>query len=264
MTNEEMALAIQAGDDSIVLPLFTQNMGFIYQQAKKWEEAFQPHPEYDIEDLQQNAYFAVLEGAQRFDPNKGLYITVLAYTLKTAFSELCGVRTEAQRKDPMKSALRLEAPLPGGDKEGEAFGDTIADQRNGIEEVEEAMYSSYVSDTVHKAVNNLNDRQRNCIDLIYFHSKTASEIGKQLDISAQSVYAAKKDGIRNIRKGRYMPVLSEIYYGTRNYYRGNDLASFRNTGSSLPEMELLRKEQFDQQCQAAIKRISRERKLPCL
>lgn len=175
MTNEEMALSIQAGDTSLLLPLFKQNMGFIYQQAKKWEEAFQTHPEYDIEDLQQNAYFAVLEAAQRFDPNKGLYITMLAYTLKTAFAELCGVRTEAQRKDPVKSPLRLEEPI--FDDGGYAtLSDTIADPRDDMEAVEDAMYAVYVSDTVRKAVDSLGEQQRLCISLRYLQGKTKKRL----------------------------------------------------------------------------------------
>lgn len=263
MTNEEMALSIQAGDTSLLLPLFKQNMGFIYQQAKKWEEAFQPHPAYDIEDLQQNAYFAVLEAAQRFDPNKGLYITMLAYTLKTAFAELCGVRTEAQRKDPVKSPLRIEEPI--FDDGGYAtLSDTIADPRDDMKAVEDAMYAVYVSDTVRKAVDSLGERQRLCIALRYLDGKTQKEIGEQLHVSSQRVHQMERDGLRRLRKCKYTPELSEIYYGSRDYYKGTGRTAYMRTGTSAPERELLRKEEFDRRYQGAAKKLSRDKKISLL
>ena len=67
-----------------------------------------------------------------------------------------------------------------------------------------------------------------------------------------------------IREGQYMPDLSEIYYGSRNYYKGTGRTAYRQTGASSPERELLRKERFERRYKAANKRLSRDGKIALL
>lgn len=265
MSNEEMVLAIQAGDDSLILPLWEQCKGLICKEAHRWARAFENRPEIDVDDLIQSGYFALLNAAQSFkpDPERGTFAGLLYWTLKGAFADACNVRTRTQQKDPIKSPLRLESPIPG-DADGRELGDTIADQRNGIEEAEEAIYSDYVSETVHKAVDSLEDRQRLCIDMRYFQGKTQQEISELWNVSGQRVQQIERQGLRRIREGQYMPDLSEIYYGSRNYYKGTGRTAYRQTGASSPEREMLRKERFERCCTTANKKLSRERKVNLL
>ena len=144
------------------------------------------------------------------------------------------------------------------------MGDTIADQRSGIEEAEEAIYGDYVSETVHKAVDSLEDRQRLCVNMRYFQGKTQKEISELLNISGQRVQQIERQGLRRIREGQYMPDLSEIYYGSRNYYKGTGRTAYRQTGASSPERELLRKERFEHRYKAANERLSRDEKINLL
>lgn len=265
MSNEEMALAIQAGDDSLILPLWEQCKGLICKEAHRWARAFENRPEIDVDDLIQSGYFALLNAAQRFkpDPECGTFAGLLYWTLKGAFADACNVRTRTQQKDPIKSPLRLESPIPG-DADGLELGDTIADQRNGIEEAEEAIYSDYVSETVHKAVDSLEDRQRLCIDMRYFQGKTQQEISELWNVSGQYVSQVERLGLRRIREGEHIQELSEIYYGSRDYFRGTGLTVYRRTGTSSPERELLRKERFERRYKAASENLSRERKIHLL
>lgn len=265
MSNEEMALAIQAGDDSLILPLWEQCKGLICKEAHRWARAFESRPEIDVDDLIQSGYFALLNTAQSFkpDPERGTFAGLLYWTLKGAFADACNVRTRTQQKDPIKSPLRLESPIPG-DADGLELGDTIADQRNGIEEAEEAIYSDYVSETVHKAVDSLEDRQRLCIDMRYFQGKTQKEISELLNVSGQYVSQVERLGLRRIREGEHIQELSEIYYGSRDYFRGTGLTAYRQTGTSSPERELLRKERFERRYKAASENLSRERKIHLL
>lgn len=263
MTNEEMALSIQAGDNSLLLPLFKQNMGYIHQQAQRWVSAFRHQPDVDMEDLEQSAYFAVYNAAMKFDPEKGKYISLLNWTLRTAFCEACGVYLERQRQDPVKHALRLDEPI--FDDEGYAtLADTVADPRDDMEAVEDAMYARYVSDTVRKAVDSLSERQRLCIDMRYFQGKSQKEIGEQLHVSSQRVHQIEWDGLRRLRKGEYMPELSEIYYGSRDYYKGTGRTAFMRTGTGAPERELLRKEEAERRYHSKAKKLSRDKKISLL
>lgn len=265
MSNEEMVLAIQGGDNSLVLPLWEQCKGLIRKEACRWARAFENRPEIDVDDLIQSGYFALLNAVRSFkpDPERGTFISLLYWTLKGAFADACNVRTRAQQKDPIKYPLRLESPIPG-DADGRELGDTIVDQRNGIEEAEEAIYGNYVSETVHKAVDSLEDRQRLCVNMRYFQGKTQKEISELMNISGQRVQQIERLGLRRIREGQYMPDLSEIYYGSRNYYKGIGRTAYRQTGSSSPERELLRKERFEHRYKAANERLSRDEKINLL
>lgn len=263
MTNEEMALSIQAGNTSLLLPLYKQNMGYIHQQATRWMSAFRHQPDFDLEDLKQSAYFAIYEAAMKFDPERGKYISLLNWTLRTAFEEACGVYLERQRQDPIKSSLRLEEPI--FDDEGYAtLSDTIADPQDDMEAVEDAIYAAYVSDTVRKAVDSLGERQRLCIAMRYFQDKSQKEIGEQLHVSSQRVHQIEWDGLRRLRKCKYTPELSEIYYGSRDYYKGTGRTAYMRTGTSTPERELLRKEEFERRYQGAAKKLSRDKKISLL
>lgn len=263
MSNEEMALAIQAGDSSLILQLWEQCKGLICKEAHRWARAFESRPEIDVDDLIQSGYLALVDAVRRFQPEKGTFLSLLAMTLKTAFSDACNVRTEAQKRDPIKSPLRLEKPI--SDDDSAVLGDTVPDQRNGIEEAEEAIYNEYVTDAVHKAVDSLNDeQQRLCIDMRYFQGKTQKEISELWNVSGQYVSQVERLGLRRIREGKHIQELSEIYYGSRDYFRGTGLTAYRQTGTSSPERELLRKERFERRCTTANKKLSRERKVNLL
>lgn len=263
MTNEELVEKIQAGDDSLTLQLFNQNRGFIHLKARKWAALVESRPDCEMEDLMQSAFFAVLEAAKDYDPEKGAFLTLLNWKLAKVFPDACSAYTAAQRQDPINSALRFEKPI--SDDDSAEFGDTVPDQRNGIEEAEEAIYNEYVTEAVHRAVDSLDDeRQQLCIDMRYFQGKTQKEISELWNVSGQYVSQVERLGLRRIREGEHIQELSEIYYGSRDYFRGTGLTAYRQTGSSSPEMELLRKERFERRYKAANKRLSRDGKIALL
>ena len=263
MTNEELIEKIRAGDNSLTLQLFNQNRGFIYQKARKWAALVESRPDCEMDDLMQSAFFAVLDVVKEYDKEKGAFLTLLDWKLRKAFSDACSAYTAAQRQDPINSSLRFEKPI--SDDDSAEFGDTVPDQRNGIEEAEEAMYNEYVMEAVHKAVDSLdNEWQRFCIDMRYFQGKTQKEISELWNVSGQYVSQVERLGLRRIREGEHIQELSEIYYGSRDYFRGTGITAYRQTGTSSPERELLRKERFERWCKTANKNLSRERKISLL
>lgn len=93
MSNEEMVLAIQAGDNSLILPLWEQCKGLICKEAHRWARAFESRPEIDVDDLIQSGYFALMNAAHSFkpDPERGTFVSLLYWTLKGAFADACNV-----------------------------------------------------------------------------------------------------------------------------------------------------------------------------
>lgn len=264
MTNEELAIKIKAGDDALLPQLWEQCEGFIRKEACRWARAFEDRPDIDADDLTQSGYFALLNAVQRFEPARGGFISVLAMTLKTAFADACGMRTQQQRQDPLtKSPLRLDSPIPGDDDDI-TFGDTIPDPNNCYEDVEEKLYQEYVSKTCRKAVDSLSNRQKEFIELHFFNNMTQKDIAAQQGISFQRVRQIIVNGLHHIRNSAFSPELEKIYYSSCNYYRGVGAAAFRRTNTSSVERELLRKERKERQFREATQKLSRDKKISLL
>lgn len=81
MTNEELTLEIQQGANrkENLMVLYQQNYGLITKTAQK----FAAYTELD--DLLQEAFFAVTAAADHFDPAKGSFSTYLSVWLRDAF-----------------------------------------------------------------------------------------------------------------------------------------------------------------------------------
>ena len=60
MSNEELAVAIQAGDTSLLKLLWEQCYGFIRQQATRFIRVYDGQCSFDVDDLMLNTLGAVL------------------------------------------------------------------------------------------------------------------------------------------------------------------------------------------------------------
>lgn len=241
-TNEELVTAIQNGKRELMDQLWQQCYGFIRQQAIKWAIAWENRPSFDEDDLTQAGYIALCEAVRGFQSNRGTFIGFLAYHLKTEFSKVAGCRTEAQRKEPLNCAMSLDAPAFNDPDSETALGENIPVSEQGFEDVEEALFIEQVAPVLDKAMQSLPENQRRAIELYYLHRKTYIQIAEILHCSNSSTRQLLKNGLNRLKMGSFAPVLSEVLYGDRNYYRGTGFNSWKYTGSSSPERELLRKE----------------------
>lgn len=121
-SNEKLAVSIQAGDRGKLLELWAGVERYAWKKAAAW-----PRAGLEVEDLMQSAFLALLEAVSSFSPDKGAqFLTWYTFRLKTAFAEATGWRTERQRRDPLRAAVSLDAPLT--DDEGDmTLADTIPD-----------------------------------------------------------------------------------------------------------------------------------------
>lgn len=115
MNNEELAAAIQAGERDKLMELWSGVRGYAWQQATRWNTAFQGTRGVTHEDLMQTAFLTLLDALKGYDPASGSFITWYAMRLKGAFSDAYGVRTRRDKLDPLQSAYSLDAPLTNSD-----------------------------------------------------------------------------------------------------------------------------------------------------
>ena len=261
MSNEELALKIQNGDNSIIPQLWEQVERFIYKLALKWAGAYN-RPDITAEDLYQSGYFALLDAVQRFEYGRGDFLTVLSFSLKTAFSGALKWHCGRPPQDASFYCVSLNAPVQGA--EDTTLEDNIPDDYDAFEDVEEQLYQEYVSKTCRSAVESLPEKQKICVELHFFNGETQRSIAEKMNVSGQYVHQLVSNGLHSLRKSSFAPELSEIYFGSRNYYSGVGYMRYKLTGTSAPERELLRKEKKEREYKRAAQNLSRDRKISLL
>ena len=95
ITNEELVLRIQAGDNpkQNLEALYQQNFGFIKKAALRWTKT-----EQDLEDLIQEAYFVLLASVKNYDPKQEVkFITFFGRGLQRHFAIMANAYTNSLR-----------------------------------------------------------------------------------------------------------------------------------------------------------------------
>lgn len=127
LSNEELAVLIQDGDNARILELWQQCNAFVWKQARREMFRLDGRRGVDVNDLVQSGFLAMLDAAKSFDANAGFaFMTLLGFKIKTAFQEAAGCRTKRQMMEPIDSAISLETPLTD-EENADVLGDTIPD-----------------------------------------------------------------------------------------------------------------------------------------
>ena len=175
MSNEELAVLIQDGDNARILELWQQCNAFVWKQARREIYRLEGRRGVDVNDLVQSGFLAMLDAAKSFDANAGFaFMTWLGFKIKTAFQEATGCRTERQRREPIDSAVSLETPLTD-EENGDVLGDVIPDQAAELafDEVSEADMVCRLHDVLENALATLPQEQADALRMKYFEGLQA-------------------------------------------------------------------------------------------
>ena len=251
MTNEELATAIQNGNEELMCQLWEQCKGFICQQALKWSRAWEQRTDFDIDDLIQSGYIALCDAVRSFQKDRGSFIALLSFHLKTEFSKVAGCRTAAQMKDPSYNAVSLDAPAYNDAENETTLGEVIEAPEMGFEAVEDDLYNQQLKSLVREAVDSIPKQQSKGVDLYYLQGKSQKETAERLCVSGSRAQQVIKEGLKSLRRSQYMSQFVDIYFGSRNYYIGTGYSSYKNSGTSSPEREAIFKEYMENKYKAA-------------
>ena len=155
MSNEELAAAIRAGERDKLMELWGQVRRLVHDMAYKRLRATNGAGGVTLDDLMQAGFLGFLEAVRAYDPSAGFRFTsYLTYPVKSAFSEAEGRRSEKQKRDPIFSAVSIDAPLDEGEGEPLTLADVIPDPR-----AAEALEGVGVWDTLHRACQRARKRK---------------------------------------------------------------------------------------------------------
>ena len=197
MTNEQLAEAIQTGDRSKILPLWEQVRRYAHDRAYKWFRATNGRGGQTVQDLEQEAFLALLEALEGWDEKAGPFLPWYSLRLKSAFTAATMQRTKRDMKDPLESALSLDASLLDGEDDPFILADVVADPRaeqdmENLEEIER-------QESVRRVVNSLSEEQRRVILLRYFHNMTREQTAQRLHLTRTRAATIEAKALRLLR-----------------------------------------------------------------
>lgn len=196
-TNEELARRIQQGERDLILQLWEQVRRYAHDRAYKWFRATNGRGGQTVQDLEQEAFLALLEALEGWDEDAGPFLTWYSMRLKSAFTAATMQRTKRDMKDPLQDCLSLDAPLT--DQEGDPFTleDTIPDQRaeDDLNTVEERDRQA----AVRRVLDSLAPEQKQVILLRYFHDMTREQTAQRLHLTRTRATTIEAKALRLLR-----------------------------------------------------------------
>lgn len=173
MTNEEMAVAVKAGQADI-LTLWAQVRRFAMKKALRMERAVGVRGGVTSEDLLQSGFLALMDTLERWDTESGYtFISYFSTCLKTAFSACCGMRSTKQDQDPLRGCVSLNRPAIPDDPNSETLGDLVPDPAAefAIEDIAERDRLDRLRAVIKDALAQLPEEQQAAIRDRYWYDK---------------------------------------------------------------------------------------------
>lgn len=236
MTNEELALCFQHGDSGAVGPLWTQMKGLAYSLAFRFynrrAEACRAAG-VEAADLQQESYFAVLDCAAAYDPEKGLKLTsYMKFQTLRRFNAVIHKRdNDAPR--PLDGADSLNEPADPTDEGSAEIGDLIPDPaaEEAFEDSEHAAFIQQLHAAEETALTTCKPQTAEVIRARYFDGLTQVQAADRAGCSPQYVHCLEQQAIRKMRSGRGAAVLRSFVVDYGKAYTGTGFSVWENRGS---------------------------------
>ena len=155
-----------------ILTLWSAVVRFASQQAGRWTQAFRESAGIEESDLMQAAFLALIEALTAWKPERGVFLTMFDFKLKSSFTVACGMRTKRDKEDPLRrNHISLDMPLDTDGDGDFTVADTIPDPaaEAGFEKIEELE----IQDAVRKALDQLPQHERDAIVAEFWHGQAA-------------------------------------------------------------------------------------------
>lgn len=137
MSNEELAVLVQAGERERLVELWGQTRRLVLKKACRWVVYRSGGAE--LEDLEQAGFIAVLRAADSFDPAAGCqFSTWIQHFMLDEFTKATGRKTARQAHDPLNGAVSLDMPACPEEENSSTLGEFLPDERaeNAFSDVE--------------------------------------------------------------------------------------------------------------------------------
>lgn len=172
-TNEQLALACQAGDKQAIAQLWEQTKALICSWCYHYYERGRDRCAacgVELADLQQEGFLALLDAVQAFEPEREYKFTSwLKFPLKNRCNALLGKRGAPRLLNGCGS---LDETI--GEDKDTAIMDMIADPSAGeeFESVEDQEYNRQLHEALQEAMDTLQEKHRDILQWRYYDGLT--------------------------------------------------------------------------------------------
>ena len=242
MTNEELAVSIAQGREDLQLRLWEQVRAFVRMKARKTITLSGGAGGVTLDDLEQAGYLAMLRAVEKYDPARGSFLSCLSYALQQEFASAGGYRST--KRDPLDSSLSLDAPVQGGEDDGDAltYADTLEDPQDVYAEVERACYTEQLHEALDDAIERLPPLRADIMRAHFWDGESRVSIAAERGISPQYASRCIHGALADLRRGRAGRELRR-FLEEENLYSGVGLTRFNTTQTSAVEAVVLRLEE---------------------
>ena len=221
MTNEQLALNIQNGNRMALSQLWEAVRPLLLSLAWKFynrqgKERCSSHG-VTLEDLQQEAFFALCDAVQAYKPERGYQLTTyLSRATENRFKACMGIRGKL---DVLNHADRLERPIPG-DEEQREQGDIIPDEEAeaALFAVDERQEQAHFHNVLEQALGELSVVQSSILRHRFTRKHTRKETAAVLHITPQEVRREEARALQLLRGKPVVLCLREEVLETAAYH----------------------------------------------
>lgn len=202
---------------------------------------YKEHQHFELDDLIQSGYFAVLYAVKSYDPGKGFkFLTYIDLPLRSAFAEVAGVRSS--KRDAFLDAISLDAPA--SEEADTPLLDAIGDKTKNYDIdslVIESVFNQELRAALDKAMNVVNKKQRETLELYYYFGLTLEQIAEIRGCSKQAVDIQRQEAFSRINNSSHRKKLARFYYfrSPSSIYKKTGFAFWKKTACSSQEQFLI-------------------------
>ena len=245
MTNEELAERIHNGDNSLIPQLWQQMERLVRWQANRVLHALGGTGGVEFDDLYNSGYLAFVDAVKSYAPEKGAFSSWLVMYMRGAFAAATNYRSVKQRNDPLHSARSLSEPLGRG-TDGVTLGDTIMDDTDRIEAVEDRVWIEQLHDAIEIVLHQLEPKRAEVLRQRYLNGRNLTEISRTTGLSVERCRQLSSDAILKIRR-KYAASLRPFVDERTNFYLRVGSRQFTRTSSSAVELLTFRRDALERQ-----------------
>ncbi|MDR0863267.1 MAG: sigma-70 family RNA polymerase sigma factor [Oscillospiraceae bacterium] len=260
MTNEELAVKIQQGDEGLLPELWMQCEQYIKWKARHYIRKYDGELlGCDFEDLVQSGYFAMLNAIKSFAPEMGFkFTTHLKFPLKTSFAEVLGIRTA--KRDWLDYATSLDMPI-GEDGDATLY-DFVSANMSGADNIEEQIVSSVYTSQLHgvleKCLAYLPDVQQNILRQRYYYECSLEQIAKSKELSRERIRQIESQALQKMFDMRKETGLDEFVERHTDYFLHVGTRQFNVDWESAVEKIVLKRERLAEKYLKKIRKVGKQ------
>lgn len=234
MTNEELTELIQRGKSEYMADLWENTKKLLFKKANKFTASYNLTARgYTSEDVEQDCFLILCEAVKAYDSEKPYKLSsYFNYGILNHFNTVLGNRIKSKGLDVLNTARSLNETVPG--KEDILLIDTIPDESNVFEKIEDRIYNEELRNTLDEALSQLDKDQSDALKLYYYNQCTKVDVGKALNISYDRVNRNISKGLFNLGRNKQVQKYKNDFISSRAYL-GNGYSSFIHNGST-PEL----------------------------